>query len=153
MLRFWQFFNVFVSIILHVAEQKLSEGSPSTPKCSFCLTHCRVLFLPSVFQNFLISLANSVHRSTQNFFGQLFFVFFFENVFTVSFESFVLISLASTVLSNKSWRTSEDSTPFLSFANLSAYVKSIHQISLLKFANALIPLNIRVACVNLVRRL
>ena len=38
----------------------------------------------------------------------------------------------------------------MSFDNLSTYARSIHQISFLNLANALILLNLRVACVNLV---
>ena len=54
------------------------------------------------------------------------------------------------VLSNKSWRTSKYFTPLLSHDNLSTYARSIHQVSFLNLANALILLNLRVACANLV---
>ena len=106
------------------------------------------IYIPSALQNFLNSPANSVPWSTQFFFGVFFLVFIFEKVLSVSFEFFVFIPFASTVLSNKSWRTSKYFTPLLSFANLSTYARSIHQFSFLNLAKALIPLNLRVACVN-----
>ena len=56
----------------------------------------------------------------------------------------------SIVLSNTSLRTSKYFIPLLSFASLSTYAKSIHQISILYLANALIRLNLRFASVNFV---
>ena len=106
--------------------------------------------IPSTLQNFLKSPANSVPCSTQIFFGLFFLVIFFENVLTVSFESFVFIPFASTVLSNKCWRTSEYFTPILSFANLSTCARSMNQILSLTLAKALILLKLHVACLNLV---
>ena len=68
----------------------------------------------------------------------------------VSFECFVFIPFASTVLSNKFWRTSKYFTPLSSFANLSTRARSIHQTSFLNLGKALILFNFCVACVNLV---
>ena len=87
--------------------------------------------------------------STQIYFGLFFSVFISENVLTVSFESFVFIRFASTVLSIKSWRTSKNFTPVLSFAYLSTYARSVHQISILILAKAPIHLIFCVACENL----
>ena len=83
-------------------------------------------------------------------FWSIFLVILFENVLTVFFKSFVFIPFASTILSNKSWRTSKYFTPLLSFDNLSTDAISIHQLSFLNLAKDLILLNLRVACVNLV---
>ena len=121
--------NILVPIILHVAIQNVFER----PYCRFCKCCFRLS-----------------HCSRPIFFGRIFLVSIFENVLTVSFESFVFIPLASTVLSNKSRRTSKHFTPLLSSANLSTYARSIHQISFLNLAKALILLNLQVACVNLV---
>ena len=97
------------------------------------------------------TLQQFVSRDLPVFFGLFFLVFIFESDLTVSFESFVFIPSASTVLSNKSWRTSENFTPLLSFANISTHARSIHQIPFWNLAKALIFLNLRVACVNLVQ--
>ena len=53
-------------------------------------------------QNFSSAPANAVPLSSQIFFGRFFFVIMDEKAFTVSWESFVFIRLALTVLSNKS---------------------------------------------------
>ena len=81
-----------------------------------------------------------------------FFVIIVENAQNVSLESFVFIPFASTVLSNRSWRTSISFTPSLSLASSSLYVKSIRQISFFNLANAFILLNLRVARVNLYKK-
>ena len=73
-----------------------------------------------------------------------------QNARTVSLESFVYIPFASTVPSNRSWRTRRHFTPLLSLASLSTYAKSIHQSSFLNLANAFMRLNLRVARVNFV---
>ena len=137
--------------ILHVAIQNVFEWAYCTfCKCCFRLTHCRVNFYSFSAAKFLE--LSSILRTLiyPFFFGLFFLVIMFENVLTVSFESFVFIPCASTVLSNRSWRTSKYFTPLLFFANLSTYARSIHQISFLNLAKARILLNLRVACVNLV---
>ena len=146
------YMNVLVPIILHVAIHNVIEWPYCTfCKCCFRLAHCRInSFSFRAAKNFLNSPAMSVPWSTQFFFGLFILVIIFENVLTVSFVSFVFIPFASTVLSNKSWRSSKYFTPLLSFANLSIYARSIHQISFLNLAKALTILNLRVACVNLV---
>ena len=73
-----------------------------------------------------------------------------KNALTVSLQSFVFIPFASTVLSNRSGRTSRYFTPLISLAGLSTYARSIRQISFLNLANDFILLILRVARVNFV---
>ena len=138
-------------IILHIAIQNVFEWAYCTfCKCCFRLIHCRVNFYSFSTAKFLELSSKFRTLIYPNVFGLFFLVIIFEKVLTVSFESFVFIPFASTVLSNKFWRTSKYFTPLLSFANLSTYARSIHQISFLNLAKARILLNLRVACVNLV---
>ena len=144
--------NILVPIILHVAIQNVFSAKAYCMFCKSCfrLTHCRVNFYSFRTAKFLELSIKFCPLIYASFFRLLFLVIIFENVLTVSFESFVSIAFASTVLSNKSWRTSKYFTPLLSFANLSTYARSIHQISPFKLAKNLILLNLSVACVNLV---
>ena len=143
--------NLLVPIILHIAIQNVFERAYCTfSKCCFRITQCRVNFYSFSAAKLLELSSKFCPLMYANFLWSIFLVFNFENVLTVSFESFVFISLAFTVLSNKSWRASKYSTPFLSLANLSTYARSIHQISFLNLAKALIFLYVRVAFVNLV---
>ena len=66
-----------------------------------------------------------------------------KNGRTVSLESFLFIPSASTVLSNKSWRTSCYFTPLLFLARIPTFGRLIHQTSSLNLANAVILLNLR----------
>ena len=118
--------------------------------CCFRLTQCRVNFYSFSAAKFLEFSSKFCHLIYLNSLGSIFLVIFSENVLTVSFESFVFIPFASTVLSNKFWRTSKYFTTLLSFEKLSTYAISKHQISVLNLAKALILLNLRVAYVNLV---
>ena len=143
--------NILVPIILHIAIQKVFEWAYCTfCKCCFRLTHCRVNFYSFSAANFLEISSKLRTLIYPNFLWFFFLVIISEKVLTVSFESFVFIPFASTVLSNKSWRTSKYFTPLLSFANLSTYARSIHQFSFLNLAKARNLLDLRVACVNLV---
>ena len=143
--------KILVPIILHIAIQNVFEWAYCTfCKCCFRLIQCRVNLYSFTTAKLLEYSNKFCPWSTQIFFDLVVLVIIFEKVLTVSFESFVFIPFASTVLSDKSWRTSKYFTPLLSFANLSTYFRSIHQISFLNLAKALILLNLRVACVNLV---
>ena len=143
--------NKIVPKTLHVAIQNVFGWVYCTfCKCCFSLTHCRVNFYSFSDAKFLELSSNFCSLIYPIFFGLFFLVIIYENFLTVSFESFVFIPFAPTVLSNKSWWTSKYFKPLLSFANFSTYSRCIHQISSLNLAKALISLNLRVACVNLV---
>ena len=130
--------NILVAIILHVRIQNVFEWAYSTfCKCWFRLTHCRVNFYSFSAAKFLELSSKFCPLIYPSFFGLLFLIINFETVLTVSLESFVFIPLASTVLSNKSWRASKICTPFFSFANLWTYARFIHQIFILNLGNAL----------------
>ena len=143
--------TIFVPIILHIAIQNVFEWAYCTfCNCCFRLTHCRVNFysfsaakLPKISSKLCLLIY-------LKFFWSILFRNHFWKCLDCFFESFVFIPYASTVLSNKSWRTSKGFTPLLSFANLSRYATDIHQISFLNLAKALNLLIFRVACVNLV---
>ena len=143
--------NILVPVNLHIAIQNVFDWAYcSFCKCCFRLTHCRVNFYCFSAAKLLEFSSKFCPPDLPTFFGLFFLVIIFENILTVSFEAFVFNPFASTVLSNKSWRTSKYFTPLLSFGNLSTYARSIHQISFLYLAKALILLYLRVACVNLV---
>ena len=71
----------------------------------------------------------------------------FKSAWTVSWEKF-FIPFLSTVLSNKSWRTSRLITLLLSLVSLSTY--AIHQITFLYIASAFIRLISRMVRKNFV---
>ena len=119
-------------------------------KCRSRLTHCKVNLYSFRTEKFLELSSKFCPLIYPNFFGQFFLEINFEKISTGSFECFVFIPFASTVLSNKSWLTSKNLTLLLSFANLSTYARSIHQISSFSLVKAHTPLSLRVACVNLV---
>ena len=103
-----QFLKVLVSINFHVTVRYNFQGPYLTfTNCSLNLNHCKVnLYSFIALHSFPNPLASFVHLSTQIFLSQFVFVIIVENARTVSFESFVFILFASTVLSNRSWRTS-----------------------------------------------
>ena len=141
--------TVFLSMLLHVAIRiLLRDLILCSANAAFVLLIVEVNFIPSTLQKILKSPANSVLQST-TFFGLLFSVNLLETVLTISFESFVFLHLASTVLSSKCWQKSIHFKPLLSFASLSTYVTSIHQISLLNLVESLLFWKFRVACVEL----
>ena len=127
----------------------LSERIVRSANAAF-VSHCRVNFYSFSAAKFLELSSKFRTLIYPNFLWSI----LFGNHFWKSrlFPPSLLYSfpLHLRVLSNKSWRTSKDFTPLLSFANLSTYAISIHQISILNLAKARILLNLRVAFVNLV---
>ena len=73
---------------------------------------------------------NSVPLSIQFFLGRFFSVILVEKTLTVSLESFVFFPFASTVRSNKFWRTSNYFTPSFFFCQFISKSK-IHTPSLI----------------------
>ena len=111
-------------------------------------THCRVNLYSFSFAKFFKISSKFCSFVNPNFFGMVLFCNDGQkctNSFPVTFFFF---HFASTVLSNRSWRTRRYFTPLLSLASLSTYAKSIHQILFLNLANAFIRLNLRVARVK-----
>ena len=143
--------TILVPIILHIAIENVFEWAYCTfSKCCFRLSHCSVNFYSFSAAKLLEISSKFCPLIYLNFLWSFVFGNHFWKCFDCFFESFVFIRFASTVLSNNFWGTSKYFTPLLSFANLSTYARSMHQISFLKLAKALILLNLRVACVNLV---
>ena len=100
--------NILVPLIVHVVIQNALEWTYCTfCKCCFRLFHRRVSFYS--FSAAKILELSSKFRTLiyPNFLWSTFLVITSENVLAVSFESFVFIPFGSTVLSNKSWRTSK----------------------------------------------
>ena len=142
---------IFVPTILQIAIQNVFERAYCTFwNCCFRLTDCRVNFLSFSTAKFLEHSSKFRTVIYSNFLWSILFGNHFWKSLDCFLRVFVFIPFASTVLSNKYWRTSKYFTPFLSFANLSTYARSIHQFSFLNLAKARILLNLRVACVNLV---
>ena len=113
-----KFMSVLVPIILHVAIQNVFEWAYCT-FCKYCfrLAHCRVNFYSFSAAKLLELSRKFCPLIYPKFLSLFFLIIIFENVLTVSFESFVFIPFSSTVLSNKPWRTSKYFTPLLSSAN------------------------------------
>ena len=145
------FVNVLLSIVFHVTVKFIFRRSYCKfSRCSRGLTH-HGLNLYSFSFAYFIKLSNKICSFVNPIFlGRFFFVIKDKNARTVSLESFVFIPFASTVLSNRSWRTRRYFTPLLFLASLSKYAKSIQEISFLNVANVFIHLNLRVARVKFV---
>ena len=142
--------KIRLPIIFHEAIQNVFEWAYCTfRKCCFRLTHCRVKFYSFSAAKLLEFSSKFCPLIYPNFLWSILFGKHFRKNFDCFLRVFVFILFASTVLSNKSWRTSKYFTPLLSFATLSTYVRSIQQTSILNLAKALILLNLRVARVNL----
>ena len=137
-LKFWQIgvtCKVIVPIFFHITKKNIF-------KWSFCLFSSLDLFQCRValysLRMSLNSPANSVLLSTQTSPGRFFFVIMVEIVLTVSLKFFVFIPFASTVQSNKSWRTSKDIATII-FASLSTKPWSIDENSFVNLANLSFP--------------
>ena len=79
------------------------QGSCCTfSKCSLSFTHCRVNLFSFIFAWFSSTYQQLLFPCRPNFFGSIHFVIMLKNAPTVSRESLIFISFASTVLSNKS---------------------------------------------------
>ena len=142
---------ILVSIFFHVTVKFIFQRSYCAfSKSSLSLTQSRVNLYPLSSTKFFKRSSSFNSLSTQIFFGRLFFLIMDKKAFTISWESFVLIPLAFTVLSNKSWRTSKHFTPLFYFADLSTWAKLMHQIAFLNLAKALILLKFCVARLNFV---
>ena len=120
------FVNVLVSIISLLTVRFISKRSYCTfSKCSFSFTHYIVSLYSFIFAKFF-ELSSKFCSLVDPVCLVFFFGIFFGNARKVSLGSFVF---ASTVLSNRSWRTSGYFIPFLSSVSFSTYAKSIHQVS------------------------
>ena len=75
-----------------------------------------------------------------NFLGSILFLIMFENALTVSLESLVFITFASTVQSNKSGRTSKNFTLFFSSCQFSSESKTQSPIFSFEPSNSLLSL-------------
>ena len=110
-----KFLNVLVSIVFYVTLRYIFQGSYCTfSKCRLSVIHCRGKLNSSWFAYVFKLSSNFSSLVYPILFGSLLFCNQSQNSeWTVSLQSFVFILFVSTVLSNRSRRTSRYLSPLL----------------------------------------